>query len=681
MLDERHRIIFELPFHAGAGTGRHHRTPFAQLLVDNAPMLVISDLTYRIAGRTLLDGATVALPAGAHVGLVGRNGAGKTTLFRIIAGEIAPERGEVQLSPRSRIGRLAQEAPDGPECLLDVVLQADTERTELLAAAETEREPARIAEIQCRLADIGAHSAPARAAEILAGVGFSHAEQQRPCSEFSGGWRMRVALAATLFAEPDLLLLDEPTNYLDLEATLWLEQHIARYPRTVIIISHDRDLLDNAVDWILHLEAGKLALYRGGHSAFERQRRERQALDLKFAKKQEAERARLQAFVDRFRAKATKARQAQSRVKLLAKLEPAAAVIADEVRPIEIPPPAKPLSPPIIALDDVWVGYEPGRPVLRRLTLRIDDDDRIALLGANGNGKSTLAKLLAGRLAPMSGQMTRPQRLETGYFAQHQLDELNANDSAYAHLRRLMPDAPEATVRARAGAVGFPQSLADTPAGQLSGGEKSRLLLGLATFSGPHLIVLDEPTNHLDIDSRSALIAAVNSYPGAVILVSHDRYLIEACADRLVLVANGQAAPFDGDLDDYRKLVLAERGAHGRDADTRKRSTPLRAGRAQSRRAAAERRIELAPLRRRIADAEAALVRLNAEIARIDAILAGSGLFARDPSKAAALAKTRAQHASALAKAEEDWLEASALLETGIGDRQAGASDTEASDP
>ena len=318
---------------------------------------------------------------------------------------------------------------------------------------------------------------------------------------------MRVALAATLFAEPDLLLLDEPTNYLDLEATLWLEQHIARYPRTVIIISHDRDLLDNAVDWILHLEAGKLALYRGGHSAFERQRRERQALDLKFAKKQEAERARLQAFVDRFRAKATKARQAQSRVKLLAKLEPAAAVIADEVRPIEIPPPAKPLSPPIIALDDVWVGYEPGRPVLRRLTLRIDDDDRIALLGANGNGKSTLAKLLAGRLAPMSGQMTRPQRLETGYFAQHQLDELNANDSAYAHLRRLMPDAPEATVRARAGADRlFRNRSRIRPPASSQAGKSPGCCWGLATFSGPHLIVLDEPTNHLDIDSRSALI-------------------------------------------------------------------------------------------------------------------------------------------------------------------------------
>ena len=628
-------------------------------------MLGINEVTYRIGGRTLLDHATVTLPANSRVGLVGRNGAGKTTLFRIITGEITPELGEVKLPPRARIGRLAQEAPDGPEHLIEVVLAADRERTQLLAEAETEREPSRIAEIQTRLADIGAYSAPARAAEILAGLGFSHAEQQRSCQEFSGGWRMRVALAAALFAEPDLLLLDEPTNYLDLEATLWLEQHIARYPYSVIVISHDRDLLDNAVDWTLHLAAGTLTLYRGGYSQFERTRRERQALDLKLAKKQETERKRLTAFVERFRAKATKARQAQSRVKLLAKLEPIAALVAEEVRPIVLPPPAKPLSPPIIALDNVTVGYEPGRPVLRRLTLRIDEDDRIALLGANGNGKSTLVKLIAGRLAPMSGQLTRAQKLEVGYFAQHQLDELDASDSAYGHLRRLMGDAPEAKVRARAGAIGFPQGLADTPTGQLSGGEKARLLLGLATFAGPHLIVLDEPTNHLDIDSRSALIAAINDFPGAAI------------------VADGQALPFDGDLDDYRRLVLADRGGDSKSAERVDKSAERalgdnesaervlgdnrapRAGRAHLRRAAAEKRIELAPLRRRIAAAEAAVTRLTAEIARIDATLAEAGLFARDPEKAAALAKARADHVTALAAAEEDWLVASAELEAG----------------
>jgi ATP-binding cassette, subfamily F, member 3 len=630
-------------------------------------MLSINDLSHAIGGRILLERATVTLPAGARVGLVGRNGAGKTTLFRIIAGEIAPDHGDVQLPPRSRIGRLPQEAPDGPATLLEVVLSADSERTRLLAEAEMEREPTRIAEIQTRLADIGAHSAPARAAEILAGLGFSHAEQQRPCREFSGGWRMRVALAATLFAEADLLLLDEPTNYLDLEATLWLEERIARYPRSVIVISHDRDLLDNAVDWILHLETRKLTLYRGGYSAFERQRRERQALDLKLAKKQDIERKRLMAFVDRFRAKANKARQAQSRLKLLAKLEPIAAVVADEVRPIEIPPPAKVVSPPILALDGVSVGYEPGRAVLRRLTLRIDDDDRIALLGANGNGKSTLARLLAGRLPPMSGQVTRAQKLDVAYFAQHQLDELNPQDSAYAHLRRLLPDAPEAKVRARAGTIGFPEAMADTPAGQLSGGEKARLLLGLATFHGPHLVLLDEPTNHLDIDSRSALIEAINAYPGAVILVSHDRYLIEACVDRLWLVADGKVEPFDGDLDDYRRLVLTERGARTADSAQGGQDSG-RPARADIRRAAAEKRVALAPVRRRIAEAEATVARLTVEIARIDAALAESGLFARDPGKAAELAKARSEHASALARAEEDWLAASTIQESVMRD-------------
>ncbi|MGH6769443.1 MAG: ABC-F family ATP-binding cassette domain-containing protein [Xanthobacteraceae bacterium] len=627
-------------------------------------MLVIEDLSVRMAGRLLLEGASAHLPAGARVGLVGRNGVGKTTLFRIIAGDISPEQGRLHLPPRNRVGRLSQEAPDGPERLIDIVVRADEERTRLLAEAETEGDPNRIAEIQTRLADIGAHSAPARAAGILAGLGFSAADQQRPCSEFSGGWRMRVALAAALFAEPDLLLLDEPTNFLDLEGTMWLEDHLARYPRTVIVISHDRDLLDNAVQWILHLEAGKLVLYRGGYTSFERQRRERQALDFKLARKQETERRRVMAFVDRFRAKATKARQAQSRLKLLAKLEPIAAIIAEEVRPIVIPPPAKLLSPPIIALDGVAVGYEPERPVLRRLNLRIDDDDRIALVGANGNGKSTFVKLLSGRLTPMAGRLTRADRLEVAYFAQHQLDELETSGSAYDHLRRLMPDAPEARVRARAGAIGFPAAMADTPSEQLSGGEKARLLLGLATLAGPHLVILDEPTNHLDIDSRAALIAAINEHPGAVILVSHDRYLIEACADRIWLVGDGQVTPFDGDLDEYRSLVLGERPAEN-NSGPRSQSGP-RGGRAEIRRAAARLRIELAPLRQRISQAESTVQRLTEEIGRIDATLTDAGLFARDPAKAAALAKARAGAVGALARAEDEWLAASAELEAAM---------------
>jgi ATP-binding cassette subfamily F protein 3 len=622
-------------------------------------MLAIDDLSLRVAGRLLIDNASVRVPAGARVGLVGRNGAGKTTLFRAIAGEIPIESGRIELAPRARVERLAQEAPDGPESLIDTVLAADRERTGLLAEAETARDPLRVAELQTRLADIGAHAAPARAAMILAGLGFDAAAQRRACAEFSGGWRMRVALAAALFAQPDLLLLDEPTNYLDLEGTLWLQEHLARYPRTVLVVSHDRDLLDQAVDHILHLDGGRLALFRGGYSAFERQREERQALDLKLGKKREAERRHIIAFVDRFRAKASKARQAQSRLKLLAKLEPQAALVADDVRPIAIPPPAKSLSPPIIALDGVAVGYVPGRPVLRRLTLRIDSDDRIALLGPNGNGKSTFAKLLAGRLREEAGQVVRADRLDVAYFAQHQLDELDAAGSPYTHVRALMPDAPEARVRARVGAFGFSGEAADTPVARLSGGEKARLLLGLATFAGPHLVILDEPTNHLDIDSRAALIAAINAYPGAVILVSHDRYLLDACADRLWLVAGGAVAPFDGDLDDYRREVLAGRHVGGAD----KPRAAGRATRSEQRRLAAGKRVELAPLRARIAAAEAEMARLRGEIARIDAALAAPDVFARDPARAAAHAKARSETAAALARSEEEWLAASAAYE------------------
>jgi ATP-binding cassette subfamily F protein 3 len=626
-------------------------------------MLTIDELCVRVAGRLLVDGASVQIPSGARVGLVGRNGAGKTSLFRAICGEIASESGSIAMPTRARVRRLAQEAPGGPETLIDTVLAADEERTRLLAEAETARDPFRLAEVQTRLADIGAHAAPARAAAILAGLGFDSTEQRRACAEFSGGWRMRVALAAALFAEPDLLLLDEPTNYLDLEGTLWLQDHLARYPRTVIIISHDRDLLDQAVDHILHLERGRLALYRGGYSSFERQREERQALDAKLTKKREAERRRIMAFVDRFRAKATKARQAQSRLKLLAKLEPQAALVEDEARPLEIPSPEKDLSPPIIALEDVSVGYAPGEAVLRRLTLRIDSDDRIALLGPNGNGKSTFAKLIAGRLASQAGQMVRAERLEVGYFAQHQLDELDGSGSPYTHMRRRMPEAPEARVRAQLGRFGFSGEAADTPVDQLSGGEKARLLLGLATFSGPHLVILDEPTNHLDIDARAALVAAINAYAGAVILVSHDRYLLDACAERLWLVAGGGVTPFEGDLDDYRREVLA--GRRGQEAIApRMPNAGGQVSRSERRRMAAERRVELAPLRARIAAAEAEMARLTRELERIDAVLAAPDFFTRDPVQAAAHAKARSEAAAALARSEEEWLSASTAYES-----------------
>jgi ATP-binding cassette, subfamily F, member 3 len=617
-------------------------------------MLVINDLSIRLAGRLLIDHASAQIAPGARVGLVGRNGTGKSTLFRAIRGELATESGTITVPSRWRVGSLAQEAPNGPESLLEVVLKADLERASLLHEAEIATDPQRIAEIQTRLVDIDAHSAPARAGAILSGLGFSSADQVRPVREFSGGWRMRVALAATLFAVPDLLLLDEPTNYLDLEGTLWLEDHLANYPRTVIVISHDRELLDTSVDQILHLERGKLALYRGSYSSFEEQRAARELLDAKHAKRQDAERKRLQAFVDRFKAKASKARQAQSRVKMLEKMKPVAALVREEVREITFPAPEKMLSPPIIAVDDVSVGYDPHKPVLKRVTLRIDNDDRVALLGANGNGKSTLVKLLADRLKPFSGRVTRAEKLAIAYFAQHQLDELNEEASPYDHIRKLMPDAPEARVRARAGAIGFSGNAADTKAKSLSGGEKARLLLGLATFFGPNMIILDEPTNHLDIDSRAALAEAINEFPGAVIMVSHDRYLIEACADRLWVVADGMVTSFDGDLDEYRRSVLSVRG--GRES-SRYAVDTARNGKASK---IAGMKIEKrGSLKQRIANAEAEIARISDIIAKIDTALAIPDLFTRDPKQAAQLSKVRANATGALERAEEEWLDAS----------------------
>jgi ATP-binding cassette, subfamily F, member 3 len=614
-------------------------------------MLHVSDLTYRIGDRLLLDRASAAIPTGARVGLVGRNGTGKTTLFRLLLGEISPEGGTVTLPRGARIGAVAQEAPAGPESLTEVVLAADHERARLLAEAEA-AEGFRRAEIETRLVDIGAHAAPARAAAILHGLGFDHEAQARPCASFSGGWRMRVALAAVLFAEPDLLLLDEPTNYLDLEGTLWLYDYLGRYPHTMVVISHDRDLLDTAVDHILHLDRGKLTAYRGGYSAFARQLAERRTLLEKARVKQEAERKHLQSFVDRFRAKASKARQAQSRLKRLAKLEPVATLAEDETLGFRLPSPERPLSPPLVGMDRAAAAYG-ERTVLDRLSLTLLPDDRIALLGANGNGKSTFCKLVSGRLPPARGEVRLSPRLRVAYFAQHQLDELDPTETAVAHVAKRLPAAGQAEVRARAAALGFPAAKADTPVAQLSGGEKARLLMGLAAFDAPHLLILDEPTNHLDIDSRAALMEAINDFEGAVILVSHDRFLVEACADRLWLVADGTVRPFDGDMDDYRALVL------GGSADPAGRDEEARSTRQHDRRSAAERRVAQAPLRKRLQALETRIERLTASIAKIDATLADGAAYRTNPAKAGDLARLRAEAAEALAESEDEWLRVS----------------------
>ncbi|MEN9708814.1 MAG: hypothetical protein RIQ68_1222 [Pseudomonadota bacterium] len=613
-------------------------------------MIHLNDLTYRLGPRLLFDKATVALPASGRIGFVGRNGTGKTTLFRMISGELSPEDGSINIPARTRLGRVEQEAPGGPGKLIDFVLEADKERAALLLEAETATDPTRIADIQMRLVDIDAHSAPARAATILSGLGFDHEAQHRALSEFSGGWRMRVALAAVLFSTPDLLLLDEPTNYLDLEGTLWLIDYLKTYPATILVISHDRDMLDAVCDHILHLNESRLSLWKGNYTSFEKQRRELQAVQLKQKKKQDDQRRHLQSFVDRFRAKATKASQAQSRLKILEKMEPVAAMVDDEVLPFHLPSPQKPLSPPIVAMESVSTGYD-ERIILSRLSLNISNDDRIGLLGSNGNGKSTFAKLAGGRLAPMGGALRRSQKLDVGFFAQHQIDDLEPNGTPYSHVAPLMIDGTEAKIRARCAQMGFPNVKADTRVTELSGGEKARLLMGLATFHSPHLLIMDEPTNHLDIDSRAALIEAINEYEGAVILVSHDRYLLEACADRLWLVAGGTVKNFDGDMDDYTKFVLeqagAEREAKRREArDERPKSdTPPPPDRATKR-----------ETKKKLDQLEEQMNKLQGLLARIDEALAAPDAFTKDPAKASQLAGQRAEVERTLARIEEEWL-------------------------
>ncbi|MBN7804795.1 ABC-F family ATP-binding cassette domain-containing protein [Agrobacterium rosae] len=615
-------------------------------------MITISDVSARIAGRLLLDHASVSLPSGTKAGLVGRNGAGKSTLFRIITGDLGAETGEVFIPKNARMGQVAQEAPATEENLIDIVLAADKERAALMLESETATDPGRIADIQMRLVDIDAHSAEARASSILAGLGFDQDAQLRPASSFSGGWRMRVALASVLFAEPDLLLLDEPTNYLDLEGTLWLEDYIRRYPYTVIIISHDRDLLNNAVNAIVHLDQKKLTFYRGGYDQFERQKAEADELQTKAKVKNDAARKHLQSFIDRFKAKASKAKQAQSRVKALERMGTVSSVIEDHVQSITFPEPEKQPASPIVAINGGAVGYEPGKPILKGLNLRIDNDDRIALLGSNGNGKSTFAKFISGRLAPDSGDLRLAPSLKIGFFAQHQLDDLVPEDNPVEHVRKLMPQAPEAKVRARVAQMGLATEKMATPAKDLSGGEKARLLMGLAAFHAPNLLILDEPTNHLDIDSRRALIEALNDYNGAVILISHDRHLIEATVDRLWLVNNGTVTTFEGDMDEYRDLIVSS----GKKKDEKIEVVIDGASKADQRKANAEKRASLAPLRKKINEVESLTAKLEKLIQALDKELGDPTLYEKAPAKAALKVKERGEAAAKLADAEEHWL-------------------------
>lgn len=613
-------------------------------------MLHINDLIFRIEGRTLFDQATLAISEGMKMGLVGRNGTGKSTLFRLIKNEVSPDGGSINLRKGARMGVVDQEVPSGPQSLMETVLAADLERTALLEEAETATDPDRIAAIHTRLGDIDAYSAEARAGMILSGLGFSGEDQQKPCSDFSGGWRMRVALAAMLFAKPDLLLLDEPTNYLDVEGAVWLEAHIRTYPGTAFIISHDRDFLNRAVTHIGHLRQGKLFAYTGGYENFERQLREQQRLSMALRDKQEDERRRLEAFVTRFKAKASKAKQAQSRVKRLEKMQPVATIIDDPIPPIDLPSPDRPLSPPIIRFDDVKLGYEEDITVLKNLNQRIDPDDRIGLLGKNGEGKSTFAKAVMGHLAPQEGYIKRHKKMVIGYFAQHQIDALNPQSSAYDHVRELMPEATEAQRRARLARFGLGHEKAETEAGKLSGGEKARLLFSLISFHAPHLLVLDEPANHLDMDSRSELIAALNAYDGAVLIISHDRNLLENVVDRLWIVSDGTVSKFEGSLEDYRQLQIEK------NRPAKKKTAKPENDKVQARKSAADNRKRLAPLKKQCETLEAQIDERRRKIDITEAKLADGSLFVDDPHKANVILQIRSDLEKEVLDLEEEWL-------------------------
>ena len=630
-------------------------------------MLMISNITVRLGGNTILDRASATIVSKSRVGFIGRNGAGKSTLMKVIAGVQEADDGNIETPRDSRMGYVAQEAPTGPDTPFDRVLEADNERAALLAEEAATDDSHRIGEIHERLNAIDAHSAPARAARILAGLGFDEEAQHQPLDSFSGGWRMRVALAALLFSGPDLLLLDEPSNHLDLEAALWLESFLKSYRGTLLVISHERDLLNNVVDHILHLEGGKITLYSGGYDSFERQRRERLDQIEAMRAKQDSQRAHLQAFVDRWRYKAHTATQAQSRLKALARMEPIAAAVEDSSLSFDFPNPAE-LRPPLIVLDRADVGYTENQPVLSGLNLRFEPDDRVAFLGRNGNGKTTLARLLSGRLEAMSGAMNAGGKLRVGYFAQHQVEELYPNDTPLQHMTRLMKDAKLGAVRAQLGRFGFSGEKAELAVRHLSGGERARLALALITREAPHMLILDEPTNHLDVDAREALVQALNGYSGAVIIVSHDRHLLELTADRLVLIADGAARDFSGSLDDYRDMVLGRSGSNDNEKQAAKSGTKL--SRKEERRLAAEAREKTRALRKAVDNAEREVNQLTERQKDIDRALFDPKNYDGPQSALTAtdLMKKRSEVERSLAKAEARWLEANEALEDADSD-------------
>jgi ATP-binding cassette subfamily F protein 3 len=621
-------------------------------------MLNFNAITVRLGGRTILDGASATLPPGGRIGLIGRNGAGKSALMRVVAGLLEPDGGGVEMPRAAKIGYIAQETPAGSATPFETVLAADVERAKLLHEAETSDDHHRLGDIHDRLNAIAAHAAPAKAARILVGLGFDEEMQGQPLDGFSGGWRMRVALAALLFSSPDLLLLDEPSNHLDLEATLWLENFLKGYRATMLIVSHERDLLNNVADHILHLEQGKVTLYPGGYDAFEKQRAERLAQLESARASQASQRARLQDFIARNSARASTAKQAQSRVKALARMAPIAAVAEDPSLSFDFPSPAE-LKPPLVTLDMASVGYAPGRPVLSSLDLRLDPDDRVALLGRNGNGKTTLARLLAAQLPVMDGAMNASGKLRVGYFTQYQVEELRGEETPLQHMSRLMPKAAPAAVRAQLGRFGFSGIKAVMEVAKMSGGERARLALALITRDAPHLLILDEPTNHLDVDAREALVQALNDYRGAVVLVSHDRHMLELTADRLVLVDGGTAREYAGSLEDYTDMILGRNREGGGDRQAGRRN------RKDERRATAEARAQGQWLRRSAEAAEAEMIRLEARKKEIErAMFDPAAATPEDRSRTMSeLMKLLAATDARLTEAERNWVEASEKME------------------
>ncbi len=623
-------------------------------------MLHISDISFRHGERVLFDRASAAFSDGWKVGLVGRNGAGKSTLLRLIQGQIEADSGEINLMGRTRVGSVPQDPPGGDITVLDAVLAADVERSALMAEDAACHDGLRLAEIHARLDEIGAASAPSRAASILHGLGFDNEKQGRPCGEFSGGWRMRVALAGTLFSDPDLLILDEPSNHLDLEAMLWLTEHLKRFRNTVLMVSHDRDLLNDVCDHIVHIDNEKLVPYTGNYDFFERTRAERLANDAAQQAKVAAQRKHMQAFVDRFKAKASKARQAQSRMKMIEKLGPVASVPIEERVSFNFPSPEI-LASPIETLDEVSVGYPDGPLVLRGLDLRIDMEDRIALLGQNGNGKSTFIRLISQRLEPREGRLKKTPKLRVGYFSQDQEESLDYEATPFDHMNRALgTGAGEAKVRAQLGRFGFSRDRANLKVGVLSGGEKTRLLLALATRNAPHMLLLDEPTNHLDMDARASLVDAINDFEGAVVLVSHDTHLVKMVADTLWLVAGGTVKSFDGDIDEYQAKLLKERGAKPAKRDERPVDA---ASKKDQRKASADNRSQKAPLKKAVDSAEKMLVRLTAQLDGVMAKLADPAIYSGPGTVVTDLQREKARLEREVANAEQRWLAAQEAFE------------------